>query len=52
MKMNPKAQVFRLFFLFDGASLLPFPYDWPPVRKSISFRHTRAKDREEGYRKD
>lgn len=33
MKMNPKAQVFRLFFLFDGASLLPFPipYDWPPV---------------------
>lgn len=28
------------------------PYDWPPVRKPISFRHTRAKDRERSYRKD
>lgn len=42
MKMNPKAQVFRLFFLFDGASLLPFPYDWPPVNP-LQKRHQGAK---------
>lgn len=30
MKMNQKAQVFRLFFLFDGASLAPcsFYLEW------------------------
>jgi hypothetical protein len=30
MKMNQKAQVFRLFFLFDGASLAPcsFCLEW------------------------
>lgn len=28
------------------------PYDWPPEMKPFPFRHTREKDRKEGYRKD